>query len=303
MKKIENKSKKSIIIIIVFILSITLCTMIITKKNKIYVKLTQITNSSPSQMMGYVIKTSENKTIVIDGGAYEDTQNLTTCIEKNGNNVDAWFVTHPHKDHVGALTEIIKKNNINIQNIYITLNDEEWYKKYGGNRANEAIEFIETLKNKNVEGKVHEVAENQKLYIGKLKCEILGIKNPEIHENAINNSSMVIKFTVNKKGIIFLGDTGKQSGEKLLHNQKRNLKADILQIAHHGQQGADEELYKEISPTIALWPTPKWLWDNDNGNGEDSGTWKTKETRKWIENLNIKENIVEKDGNITIEID
>lgn len=63
-----------------------------------------------------------------------------------------------------------------------------------------------------------------------------------------------------------------------------------------------EELYKIINPKICLWPTPQWLWDNNSGSGEDSGNWKTKETRKWIENLKVKQNIIEKDGNKTIKI-
>ena len=67
-------------------------------------------------------------------------------------------------------------------------------------------------------------------------------------------------------------------------------------------KGAKESLYQEIKPTICLWPTPKWLWDNDNGGGKDSGQWKTLETRAWMEKLGVKKNIVEKDGDITIKV-
>lgn len=73
-------------------------------------------------------------------------------------------------------------------------------------------------------------------------------------------------------------------------------------MAHHGQAGATEELYKEINPIICLWPTPKWLWNNDNGGGENSGTWKTMETRSWMENIGVKQNHVAKDGDIAISI-
>ena len=58
--------------------------------------------------------------------------------------------------------------------------------------------------------------------IDNVSCEILGVKNPEITENAYNNSSMVIKMKVNNKSILFLADTGVESGEKLLQNQKEN---------------------------------------------------------------------------------
>ena len=52
---------------------------------------------------------------------------------------------------------------------------------------------------------------NQKMTIDNVSCEILGVKNPEITENAYNNSSMVIKMNVNNKSILFLADTGVES--------------------------------------------------------------------------------------------
>ena len=130
----------------------------------------------------------------------------------------------------------------------------------------------------------------------------MGTKNPEITTNAINNSSMVIKMYLERKTVLFLGDTGAESSKKLIKNESEKLESYIVQMAHHGQNGATEELYKLIKPKICLWPTPEWLWNNDKGEGEDSGNWKTKETRKWMEELNVKQNIIEKDGNQTIVI-
>ena len=143
---------------------------------------------------------------------------------------------------------------------------------------------------------------NQKITIDNVSCEILGVKNPEITENAYNNSSMVIKMNVNNKSILFLADTGVESGEKLLQNQKEKLKADIVQMAHHGQAGVTEEVYQAIDPKICLWPTPDWLWDNNLGEGYNTAPYKTITTREWIEKLKVEQNIIAKDGDITIQI-
>lgn len=149
---------------------------------------------------------------------------------------------------------------------------------------------------------VTEVSLNQKIKIGTVNCEILGTKNPEITVNAMNNSSMVIKMYLGRKSILFLGDTGAESSQKLIENEKEKLPSDIVQMAHHGQNGATEELYKKIDPKICLWPTPDWLWNNDKGEGEDSGNWKTKETRNWMENMHVEKNVIEKDGDQTITV-
>lgn len=299
--KAELIIKKAIVIIIIILIALLIS--INQKLNKI--ELTQLQNNSSSQMMGYVIKTKNNKVIVIDGGTKEDSQNLEEQINANGGKVDYWFITHPHIDHMGAFLEITKNTNIKIGKIYTTYNDLDWYQKYSNERTNEVenIEkFFNIINSENIKEKVEKVYINEKIKIENINIEILGIANPEITNNPTNNSSMIIKMDVNTKKILFLADTGLESGEKLLETQADKLKADIVQMAHHGQSGVNKDVYEKIQPSICMWPTPEWLWNNDSGTGENTGIWKTIETRQWMKDFNVKQNIVEKDGNFTIEV-
>ncbi len=304
----DNKIKKSIKIILsitVVIIIIILLDVIVPnqKTNQIKeIQLTQLQANSHRQMMGYIIKTSEGKVIVVDGGTREDAPNLEKHINELGNKVDVWFITHPHSDHAGAIIEIIEETDIPINKIYYTMNDIEWYQQYASERANEAEDFKNAMQNERVKDIAEEVSLNQIINIDFIECEILGIKNPEITEDAFNNSSMVIKMNLPETSILFLGDTGAESGDKLLETQASKLKSDIVQVAHHGQNGAKESLYQAIQPSICLWPTPEWIWNNDNGEGENTGPWTTFETRSWMEKLGVKQNIIEKDGDITITV-
>ena len=302
MNKRNKTQKKKILIIILAMIIIFIGIVEIIRKNEKYIELTQLKDNSANQMMGYIIKTSTGKVIVVDGGNDADEPNLVEHIKALGNKVDVWFITHPHGDHASAIIRVIEETDIPIEKIYYTKNDLEWYKTYAEERAWEAERFYNALQNERIKDNIEEVKLNQIINIDFIKCEILGVKNPEITNNAFNNSSMVIKMNLEKSSILFLGDTGEESGDKLLNTQKDKLKSDIVQVAHHGQRGAKESLYQEIKPTICLWPTPKWLWDNDNGGGKDSGQWKTLETRAWMEKLGVKKNIVEKDGDITIKV-
>lgn len=302
MNKRNKTQKKKILIIILVMIIIFIGIVEIIKKNEKYIELTQLRDNSANQMMGYIMKTSTRKVIVVDGGNDADEPNLVEHIKALGNKVDVWFITHPHGDHASAIIRVIEETDIPIEKIYYTMNDLEWYKNYAKERAGEAERFYNALQNERIKNNIEEVKLNQIINIDFIKCEILGVKNPEITNNAFNNSSMVIKMNLEKSSILFLGDTGEESGDKLLNTQKDKLKSDIVQVAHHGQRGAKESLYQEIKPTICLWPTPKWLWDNDNGGGKDSGQWKTLETRAWMEKLGVKKNIVEKDGDITIKV-
>lgn len=296
--KVKITSTKAIVIL----LAISMIVTIVGVKYSNRIELIQLQANSSSQMMGYIIHTQQSKTIVIDGGTKADSQNLEKNIKQYGNKVDYWFLTHPHKDHVGAFINIVENTEIEIGTIYVSLNDLDWYKQYEDSRTEEIQELIELLQSDKIKDKVQEVSLAQEMQIDNINVQILGVKNPEITENAVNNSSMVIKMNVNNKSMLFLGDTGVQSGEKLLENSKDKLKADIVQMAHHGQNGVTQEVYKAIQPSICLWPTPEWLWNNDNGGGTNSGDWKTLETRNWMENLKVKQNIIEKDGNYSLTI-
>mgnify|MGYP004599615071 FL=1 len=292
---------------IVSILAIVLCIIavivsIVRISNEHTVELTQLSDHSKRQMMGYILKTKNNKIIVIDGGTTDDTENLIKQINKHGGKVDAWFLTHLHDDHLGAFSNIANDKQIQIGKIYCSFNEYSWYEENEPSRAEFSKQILEILKQDDIKDKVEEVSLNQDINIDDVKIEILGIKNPEITENAGNEQSMVVKFDTGKTTFLVLGDTGIKSSEKLLNTQKEKLKSDIVQMAHHGQNGATKELYEQINPTICMWPTPEWLWNNDSGEGKGSGPWKTLETRLWMEELKVKKNYVEKDGDITIKL-
>ena len=286
-----------IIILIIFIL------FGVAQISKGKIELTQLSSHSKDRMMGYIVRTRNGKTIVIDGGMNKDADNLKEYLNKYNNHVDCWLITHPHMDHAGAFINIIDNDdNIKIDNVYYSANDIEWYKEYAGNRISEIEDFYRVLENEKIKHVVKQPQIGDVIKMDNIEIKIFGINNPEIIANSINNSSMVFKLKVNNKSILFLGDTGEESSNKLVKEYGKKLKSDIVQMAHHGQQGATEELYKLVNPKICLWSTEEWLWNNDLGKGYDTGPFKTIETRKWMEKLNVKKNYVAKDGDVTIKI-
>ncbi|MCR5263003.1 MAG: MBL fold metallo-hydrolase, partial [Clostridiales bacterium] len=95
---------------------------------------------------------------------------------------------------------------------------------------------------------------------------------------------------------------GVAGGEKLLACNGDKLKSDIVQMAHHGQNGVDRPVYEAIAPKICLLPTPQWLWDNDAGKGYDTHTWKTIVVQGWMREIGADEWYIAKDGEQMIEL-
>jgi beta-lactamase superfamily II metal-dependent hydrolase len=252
--------------------------------------------------MSYVIRTDKGRLAVVDGGLKDDAEYLRGFIAALGNNVDIWIITHPHDDHAGALNEIFKDglNGLRIKSIYMSSLDREWYKDVEKDCTAFSDEFYANVKKSGIE--VVECVPGMTFHLDNAAFRILGVKNPEFTMNAYNNSSVTFKVEDSRKSVLFLGDLGVEGGEKLLHGQyAKYLKSDYVQMAHHGQNGVDEDFYKAVQPKYCLWPTPLWLWNDDIGKGVGSGPWKTLVVRGWIEKLHVKRNYVACMGLVKIE--
>lgn len=79
-------------------------------KNTIY-QLNSVTNI---QMNSYIITTEDGCVLVIDGGFREDAGNMLDYLRKITGaavpHVDAWILSHAHKDHISCFLEIMEKH-------------------------------------------------------------------------------------------------------------------------------------------------------------------------------------------------
>jgi len=251
--------------------------------------LWQLPNQTHTQMMSYVIRTVNGKVIVIDGGNAGDGPYLADFLEGLGNVVDAWFISHAHSDHFDALREILKQPGaLEIKALYGSMPSEAWIDEVG--TLGEQLPFKMFNSALAQAGRsITELELGQAMDIDGVHIEVLGVKNPEIKANPLNNSSIVLRMTDAVKSVLFLADLGVEGGNKLLAGPYANrLPSDYVQMAHHGQNGVNEAFYQRVNPAYCLWPAPKWLWDNDNGGGENSGSWRTLEVRAWMDKLSIK---------------
>ncbi len=240
----------------------------------------------------YVFQTKTGKVIVFDGGRPDEALFLRGFIGALGNEVEAWFISHPHDDHMGALWEILKdRRGMKINHIYHSrFSDElvELEQPYG-EYAKGFYSVLDTCTVPVTDLREPGLTGN----IDGFNFKILAVTNEELHMNPFNNSSTVIKVWDDKKSILFLADTGAEAGDKLFNGPyRKDLDCDYLQVAHHGQNGCREEFYKSIKFRACLWPTAYWIWTNDFGGGPGTGTLTTAETRRWMDEIGIKEHHV-----------
>lgn len=267
--------------------------------------LTFLASVKDDQNLSAVIQTKEGSLIVVDGGLPGDADHLTDVLESKGGHVKAWLITHPHSDHIGALNTILarEEKRITIDKVYYNFAPVSHYEKDSSEADITLVRnFIHNLETKLPEEKREsKIAKGTEIQVDDVTITVLN-KAFKMPVDTINNSSVCYMINVNGVYIDFLGDLGREGGEELIKSwNTEELKCDILQMAHHGQNGVTEQVYRIFRPKICVWPTPQWLWDNDGGDGPGTGNFKTDTTKQWMIDLGVEKHYCTKDGDQVIE--
>lgn len=290
--------KKIFLFLVVCLLSLTTY----SQKGKSDFVVWQLPSQINTIGNSYVFRMNNGKVVVMDGGVKEEAPYLRGFLAALGNEVEAWFISHPHPDHMGALNEILKDpRGIKIKCIYHSELSEDYYSQYEKEFCSRTKDFYDNLKKSGIPV-VNYTKPGAITRIGNTYFKILGVKNPEITVNPYNNQCMVIRVWDRKKAFLFLADLGSEGGDKLINGPyRKDLDCYYVQVAHHGQNGVSKDFYRSIKFHACLWPTPSWVYNNDIGKGYNTHILKTIETRNLMDELGIKEHYVSCKGLYRIE--
>lgn len=261
-------------------------------------KIVQLINRTSSQMMGFLAVTDSGSVIAVDGGNRGDTDGFykrlcSLCAEVGRSPaVDFWFLTHPHHDHQEVFLELSQTPRpMDVGVVYYSPLPDSFVE----NGGNESLDLMELNAEMRITGfPVKELKKDARIRIDNtLEVQVLAVSNPDLTVNAFNNSSCVLRFEEKRRqgnGFVWLvlGDLGVEAGQRVLDSVPASLlRADAVQMAHHGQNGVEKAFYRAVRPRYAFWCTPDWLWTNTMPGGvPGEGPWQTLTVRKWMEEMN-----------------
>ena len=250
-----------------------------------------------------VIVTKNKKLIVVDGGYPDDHVHLLEVIKQYGGTVTQWYITHAHDDHAYALLEINKKKPmpIKIEEVLYSFPPIEWIKDC--DKVNQEWEIAKRIIDEipTVPAKHTIVKKGDKFEVDGITIEVMNNFNLNVVHNAVNNASIAFKMHVAGKTVLFTGDLGVEMGNVLVKELGDLLKADIVLMAHHGQNGVGKNFYELVNPSICVWPLPEWLWENNNGGGPGSGSWRTNYVKCWMQDIGVKKHYTTFKGDVILK--
>ena len=231
--------------------------------------------------MSYVFRLSKNEFFIIDGGYFTpgEADSLFSFLKEQSEDekpvISAWLFTHAHQDHIGCFMDFAAEhiNDVEIKQLMFNFQPIDLSKASGNPRkkSNDIAtvkEFYEILEKYCKDIPKIKVKTGERYSISGLELEVLYTADEILpKEVSFNDYSCVVKITAENQSILFLGDIQEEGSKWLLENKKNSLKSDIVQVAHHGFNGAAKELYEAINAKIALFPCPVDEFEK-NKNGE-----------------------------------
>ena len=264
-------------------------------------KMFVITETSPF-MMSYVIITEAGNCVIVDGGRPEDVPLLREKVK--GRKIKAWFLTHPHFDHISAFNQLVKDGDadFDFEKVYYNFPDINTFVSKDGYEDWESLQNFNAILPK-IKDKAQVVRTGDEIQIDELKVEILYHYEEKYFfvKPNLNDTSIVFRVTTPRSSVMFLGDLGPEGGDILVEQGEEKLRAEYCQMAHHGHGCVGPDVYMHIQPRVCIWNAPAWLWEEDGGL-QDYRCYGTKRTRFWMEKIGVKEHIVTANGTAEIEL-
>lgn len=282
----------------------------------------QLTETS-LYMMSFVIITREDNAIVIDGGRALDMPLLKKHL--GGRHISAWILTHAHGDHISGFISEMEKDgcaDFDIERVYynfppyelIDCHDMADYDLFRRELESMLPSFNRVLPK--FKDKAHIVKQGEQIQIDEVKIHFIYTFHDGLYNNLMNDSSLVFKVSTPNTSVMFLGDLGPEGGDILFHESRHLLKADMVQMAHHGHMNCGMEVYAAIGAKTCLWCCADWLYDEmeelygvpkDDCEGRREKLddlrrrgrhrmYGTTLTRQWMDILGVTKHYVTKDG-------
>lgn len=183
----------------------------------------------------------KDKTLLIDAGERKNAEDVITYLHGHGvKRLDLVIATHPHSDHIGAMSEVI--DEFPISTFIMSFMPDSATPTTGV--------YLSMLESLDQHGVTVEEAEPGRVYeLGSARLQILA---PLFETEDINDISVVSRLTFGKRAFLFTGDAGKEVEAEIL-SRGYTVSADVLKLSHHGSNtGNCSSFLQRVKPRYGM---------------------------------------------------
>ena len=229
--------------------------------------------------MCYVVRLEDGSLVVLDGGYFapgqaEALHSFFESICPDGVRIRAWFFTHAHQDHIGAFINFVRLYpGSRIDCLYYAFQPMDFSNVTGDWKSSDEATFREfyiAVKELPASVRTHILKTNEHIVLNELDVEVLyTYADADETITNFNDNSAVLLFSCRGTRILFLGDAASVASKALLKAPEK-LGCDVVQVAHHGFNGASEAVYRAANAHTALWPTPLYEMEGNRNRAANT---------------------------------
>lgn len=187
------------------------------------------------------IEAPNGNQILIDGGSNRAVlRELSNFMPFYDRSIDVVVATHPDKDHIGGLPDILKRYKVELFLEPGISNDTGAYTAL--------IDIIEERQVKSILAR-----RGMKIYLDEnIYLDIL-FPDRDVSEIESNTGSIVMQLVYGETKFLFTGDSPKSIEKYLVGIYSTALQSDVLKAGHHGSKTSSAEVFVGVvSPTYAI---------------------------------------------------
>ena len=240
-------------------------------------------DSGPADNEITLLKKTDGEWVEDEKRLTEDAKRLYDFLVENNPNggkpvIAAWLITHAHSDHLGLANQFLKTYKDDVVVEMAGYNFPDFYStsilEGGGNTmANDSNSFRTLINAMSATNRPKQMVlhAGQRLYFPGCEIDILYTQEnyfPNPFATG-NHTSMVFRVIMeNAKGektvMMVMGDAEKTICQELVEIYGLALDCDIVQLTHHGFNGACDEIYPLMSPEICFWACDPYRFETDS---------------------------------------
>lgn len=216
--------------------------------------------------LSMVIQLADGSFVIIDGGFGQktgtDVQNadmerllnfLTTKTPGGGKPQITWMITHADWDHIALPTSFINKYYEKIDVNTVCYNFADMTNSAIDNASdltNYYEDFIDAVNGHFPEANHYIMHTGNKLYLPGCEIEFLITAAEDLNLASMtsgNHTSNAWRMTIEGKTILITGDIEEPLSKKMANNYGEYLASNILQVVHHGVNGATKQFNQYVA--------------------------------------------------------
>lgn len=198
----------------------------------------QVTFYNVGQGDATIIKTADQKVVMIDAGGKDAAEGLANEMKSNGIiKIDVLIITQWNNDHCGGIPAIMDQFDVG----RICVGE-------GTNTSESCVLALSKMKDKGIEPEP--LTADEALEVGDVQLQVIGPVKSNYQNQ--DDQSLVIRFVHGEDHILFAGDEGQEAQEDIIA-AGYDMAADVLKVSNHGHvSGTSTKLINEIKPNYAV---------------------------------------------------